>query len=229
MTKIAQASYSEYYGAWGEPGNQLRQGTEDGELNIVEYTHFTRCFRWKDRSLAANAADLAVRIVRNKLVGYSQNNGASPRDTLHKELVKCGWMPEKIQSKCNCDCSSFVAVLCQYNGLNIPDSMYTGSECQLLAQTGAFEDYEITGDFVFAVGDIVWREGHTAIVVEADDFKPDLVTTGNVNMRVQPVDGKIIKALPPGTGVKLVAENPWYKVTDGKNTGWMSGLYLEKT
>ncbi len=228
MTKVAQASCSEFYGAWGEPGNQLRtEKGDDGELNIVELGTFTKVFRLNDVEKALQLADLAVRCVKNKLNGYAQNNGASPRDTLRKELQAVNWVPEDIKHPCNCDCSSLVSALCQALGLAVPDTMYTGNAEEMLVETGAFTVIPITKDFKYQIGDVVWRPGHMAIVCEVD--RPDMVTTGNVNMRVQPVSGTIIKALPPGTGVKLVAANPWYQVTDGKNTGWVSGLYLKKT
>lgn len=151
-------------------GNQRRTaGKLDGELNVEDVSRqtFTKVFRWRDRTVAEEAAAFAVRIVANAKVGYSQNS-TPPRTGLLDELRRCKWVPEDIANATNCDCSSMVMTVCRKFDLDVDEAMYTGTECAELRKTGAFDEYDVTAGFKYAVGDICWRQGHTGIICEVD-------------------------------------------------------------
>lgn len=121
--------------------------------------------RPKDAEKAKKIAAAMKAACSNNNIGYSQ----ADRLSLYNIVSKNGW---KIASagKCNCDCSSLVAVCVNAAGIKVSASMYTGNELALLKATGAFTVYS-SSDYTKAsgklrTGDILLRSGHTAIVTE---------------------------------------------------------------
>lgn len=233
--KVCEARSSEFHSKWGEPGNQeYRDDLKDGELRVRELNDsFDKVLRWSDRSKAKVAADMAVEIAKNPLVGYSQNNGSSPRTTLYDELLKANWIPANIASKCNTDCSALMAVVVNGAGVKVSKDIYTGNMIPALMNTGEFEMMQFTKGMELMVGDILWRDGHTAIMVGDGGEEPDkkLVATASVWLRnaAGTPAALPLKALKAGDEVEYMGESvTWYKVKHGGKVGWMSGKYLKE-
>lgn len=218
---IAHARISEFGSAWGEPGDQTGH-----EVEVTPWVDkkWIAVYRFKDRIDAHIAAELITSICNNQNVGYSQNNGASPRTSLLDELIKHNWDVSKI-GKCNCDCSSLIAAVCIYLGYNVDRDMYTGSEDYELMKSGKFEKLThykyLSSDTNLMEGDILLCNGHTAMQVSDYDY----IATGDVFIRTAPVDGETITYIPKGCKVESLS-NPWVKVKYNGHEGWSSLKYL---
>lgn len=235
--KLAEARSSEYHSAWGEAGSQDHKADySDGELRIREISDdFDLILRWKDAELARKAARLAIGLVKNWFIGYSQNNGESPRTTMTDELEAAGGDPSKISKPCNTDCSAMIAAICRSCGLDVSRDIYTGNQIAALTATGAFELIHRQPGEIYTVGDILWRTGHTAIVVDMDDEEPDakyMTVTGAKSVNMRDYYGKdkaeVIQELFEGDRIKLTGRTAiWYEGTYKGVTGWVSGKYLK--
>lgn len=121
--------------------------------------------RPKSATVAKKLADAMIAACKNNNIGYSQ----ADRLSLYKLASKNGWNLAKV-GKCNCDCSSLVAVCCNAAGVKVPPTMYTGNELAVLKGTGKFTVYTGSGytksDKLLKTGDILLRTGHTAIVTQ---------------------------------------------------------------
>lgn len=234
MLKIAEARSSEFHSAWGVAGSQDHKADyTDGELRIRELSYdFDKLLRWEDEDKAKKASSLAIGLVKNWHIGYSQNNGAAPRTTMTDELEKHGGDPAKIDKDCNTDCSAMIAAIVRSCGINISKDMYTGNEIPLLVNTGAFSLSQIGKNEVYQVGDILWRDGHTAIVVDVEPERPTktVVNCKSVNFRnyVGTPDATPIHVLYPGDKVELTGNSvTWYEGYSKGKLGWISGKYLD--
>lgn len=191
MLRLAQASSSEYYTAYGTPPNQRRTpGQMDGELNIVPfYGGWEYVFRPKNSKVAERIAYLMEGAVENaKWIGYGQaslasDGGKYPREGVFDALYKMSNADtRRIAELCNCDCSSLVGA-CVYNcgnhaiGLYDPAlrTMWTGTERLILMATGEF--VELTDPLLLQLGtglrrgDILLKTGHTAVAIDDDDHQ----------------------------------------------------------
>ena len=191
MLRLAQASSSEYYTAYGTPPNQRRTpGQMDGELNIVPfYGGWEYVFRPKNSKVAERIAYLMEGAVENaKWIGYGQaslasDGGKYPREGVFDALYKMSNADtRRIAELCNCDCSSLVGA-CVYNcgnhaiGLYDPAlrTMWTGTERELLM--GTYEFVELTDPLLLQLGtglkrgDILLKTGHTAVAIDDDDHQ----------------------------------------------------------
>ena len=101
----------------------------------------------------------------NDNIGYDQ----SQRTTLYARAKEVNWDLSKITSKCECDCSSLVAVCVNAAGIGVSKSIYTGNEKAALKATGAFTIYtdakHTGGSDYLKRGDILLGSGHTAVVL----------------------------------------------------------------
>lgn len=134
-------------------------------------------FRPKSEAVARKIADAMVQACNNNNIGYSQ----ADRLSLYNLAKANGWKISKV-GKCNCDCSSLVAVCCNAAGIPVAATMYTGNEKALLQGTGKFTTYTSTAYTKAAnnlrAGDILLRSGHTAIVTSgAVPFSSSAPTT----------------------------------------------------
>lgn len=121
--------------------------------------------RPKSAEVAKKIAAAMVAACNNNNIGYSQ----ADRLSLYNIVSKNGWNIAKA-GKCNCDCSSLVAVCCNAAGVKVSPSMYTGNELNVLQATKQFDVYTKT-EYTCAsnklrAGDILLRAGHTAIVTQ---------------------------------------------------------------
>ena len=94
----------------------------------------------------------------NNNIGYDQSN----RTSLYNLAKSANWNLAKV-GKCECDCSSLIAVLCNCAGFAVSPDMYTGNEVAALKAVG-FKELAYSSSTLQA-GDVLWRSGHTAIVV----------------------------------------------------------------
>lgn len=126
--------------------------------------------RPKSSAVAKKIAAAMVAACKNDNIGYSQTGAPlENRLSLYNQCVKNGFNISKV-SKCNCDCSSLVAVCCNAAGVSVSPSMYTGNELAVLKATGKFTIYTSAAytkaSNLLKAGDILLRKGHTAIVTE---------------------------------------------------------------
>ena len=137
---------------------------------------WTAVFRAKYSTVAEKIAKAMEQACANDNIGYDQNQ----RTTLYTKAAEAGWNLSKITDKCECDCSSLVAVCVNAAGIAVNKGMYTGNEKSLLSATGAFEvltaSKYIGSDTYLKRGDILLGSGHTAIVL-SDGVGAEKVTT----------------------------------------------------
>lgn len=253
MLHLAQAASSEYHSAYGTPPNQLRtKGALDGELNIVDfYGGWRYCFRPKNPDVAERIAYLMEGAVLNaNFIGYGQaslksDGGRYPREGVFDALFQMANRDTRlIKTLCNCDCSSLVAA-CVYgasSALYIPElrTMWTGTERQMLMQTGEF--VEITDPLLLQLGtglkrgDILLKDGHTAVSIDSDSH-PDtfpVVICHCSKSRIRAGAGVEYDTLEiVSNGDILEAEGtaydsdgfPWYRVHCGLLMGYTSSAY----
>ena len=166
MIKVAHAVYDENGKSVGG-----KAGDQNGkEVCIWDWyesgSGWTHVFRAKDKEVASKIAEVANKIVSNDCIGYSQNN----RLTLNVQAQKEGYDISKITTKCDCDCSSMVAVCVNASGVKISPSIYTGNQLSAIKCTNAFtvltdKKYLNSAEYL-QDGDILFRKGHTAVAVE---------------------------------------------------------------
>lgn len=125
--------------------------------------------RPKDRNHADMIAKAMEQSCANNNIGYDQNQ----RTTLYTKAKAKDWDISKITAKCECDCSSLVAVCVNAAGIKVSKDMYTGNEKAVLKATGKFEiltaSKYLTSSGYLKRGDILLGEGHTAVVLSNGD------------------------------------------------------------
>lgn len=212
---------------------------------------WTTVFRPKELKIAENIATTMEQACLNNNIGYDQ----SQRTTLYEHAKALSWDITKVKEKCECDCSSLVAVCVNAAGISISKDMYTGNQKAILSATGKFDvltdsKYLVKADYLKR-GDILLAAGHTAIVLTNADSKVETAknfdktlagvhtTISNLNIRSGAGTNKeILTTLPKGTKVhcygyftRLKGTN-WLYVQFNKNgtayAGFASSKYLKK-
>ena len=182
--KIGHASIDERGKAsGGQAGDQTQREVYIREWYNKAWTHVLR----PKKEAVANAIVKACKAAcANDNIGYDQGQ----RTTLYTQAVAVGYALEKIAAKCECDCSSLVAVCVNAAGVKVSKDIYTGNMVAALKNTGAFDvltdsKYR-TSDKYLKAGDILVCVGHTAMVLENG------ASTGSTNTTntVQPDTGK---------------------------------------
>lgn len=239
--RIAQFNHSETGGVWGEPGDQLKvPGTYEtartfhGELEIIPwYGPWEYVFRIREADKARRLANIAEQTCRNPAVGYSQNNGSSPRTSFYDELQAAGWDPSKIAKKCNGDCSAGMAAWLNAVGVQIDRNMWTGSEKFLLEQSGWFltlsdDTWTEIPDYL-CPGDILLKLGHTCLVLDYGEQIRSTIpaeVTADMWQRMTPdVKGKKTGSVKKGCFIDVMLplkQSKWYIVSSGGWRGWSS-------
>ena len=249
--RLAQASHDER-GAYsgGQAGNQT--GTE---LNIRSWYNrpWDTILRARDAQLGAQIAEVAQVLVKCLLIGYDQI--LTQRVTLYDQCERIGGNLARIGEiqPCECDCSSFIAVVLRFRGIVIPKSINTSGMTAALQATGLFEVLRdpkyLTGGDYLRKGDIVlntWHHvavcldnGSKAVVITFTPYQGTVVVQTHLKVRIGPgsqypefmVDGGdgtwTPWRLPPNTRIQIVEENgDWGRV--GNTIGWVSLRYLIK-
>ena len=155
--------------SYGSVGDQT--GDEVRKRRLSE-NEFTWILRYPDKEIAKSIAEDAKECAENDHIGYAQQgkDNLSSRYGLYFAMQGKNKFSD-ITTDCNVDCSALVADDLIHNGLKVSRFMYTGNEIESLESIGfkkikyALSDVE--------VGDVLWRSGHTAIVVETDPSPKD--------------------------------------------------------
>ena len=153
--------------------------------------------------IRANNADVAKKLAstmlaacNNNNIGYSQTGAPlENRLSLYNQAVQHDYNLAKV-GKCNCDCSSLVAVCCCAAGVPVSPSMYTGNELAVLRSTNKFTVYTAAdytkSDKLLKAGDILLRKGHTAIVVSAASTPTQkLKAAGYTDAEIKTIKAKV--------------------------------------
>ena len=237
--RIAQASHDErgrYSG--GTAGNQA------DELNIRTWYNrpWNVVFRPKLATFGDNIATVAELLVNCRNIGYDQ----AERTSLYDACARINWNPSLINTlpPCECDCSSFIAVVLRFLGVAIPRTVNTMTMSAALTATGLFtrlteDQYTKTGDRLRR-GDILLNTIHHvaiavdngiapinpyAVVVTASDYL-NVRTGPGINYDSVRVNGERF-ALPPGIVVSICEEvNGWGRLSNIQ--GWVSLKYTRK-
>ena len=237
MVKIGHARSSETKSKNGVAGDQTRN-----EVSITDWYNapWLAVFRPTNKIIAESIALFVEKACTNDNIGYSQNDRLS---LYHAYVVSSGHV-EYIAKPVNCDCSSLVACACINAGLAVSPSMCTADEESILMKTNAFEklsqrQYIQSYDYLKR-GDILWKNGHTAVVLNNGDkaniqetnvinsnypcsykdydIAGSYSTNTECNMREFPsIDGKVIAILDKGTKVR----NYGYYNVDSRNVKWL--------
>ena len=217
-----------------------KAGDQTGKEILIQdwYNHNWSCvFRAHDAITANKIAKTMEQVCLNNNIGYDQGQ----RTTLFEHAQKCNWEVSKITEKCECDCSSLVAVCVNAAGIQVNKNMYTGNQKDVLLATGSFglltNSKYLSKPEYLKRGDILLGPGHTAVVLSAADQKPTLeaaqnfskeltgiyiVTANTLNIRYGAGTAKfIMTTIPKGTKVKCYG---YY--TNAVNTSW---LYIQFT
>lgn len=174
--KIGHASIDENgKAANGSAGDQTKK-----EVCIREWYSkpWNKVLRPANSSIAAAIVKACKDGCNNDNIGYDQ----SQRTTLYIQAKSKSWDLSKITTKCECDCSSFVAVCVNAAGVAVSKDIYTGNESSALKATGKFTELTdskyLSSDKYLKAGDILLKENsHTAIVLE--DGSLSTSSTGN--------------------------------------------------
>lgn len=163
MVYIGNARISEHGTVNGTRGDQTGR-----EVMIQPWSQggfWSFVLRPKSEADAKKIAAAMVAACNNPNIGYSQ----ADRLSLYNLASANGYKLNKV-GKCNCDCSSLVAVCVNAAGIKVAPTMYTGNELQVLQATGKFKTYTSTSythsESLLRTGDILLRQGHTAIVTQ---------------------------------------------------------------
>ena len=219
----------------GEPGNQTRK-----ELRIQPWYKNKKgwlVFRPKSEEVAEKLVYCMKAACDNPNIGYDQ----SERNTLYRAAENVGFDCAKVETPCECDCSSLVRVCLAYAGIKVRD-FNTASEPARLRATGQFD--EITEntdspDWLTAGSILITKtKGHTAIVLNngpkaepAPEPDPGFGTVKVIGKSVNVRDkdstkGKILFTAHRGDKFPFVGTAPsgWYQIETKKGTGYITNL-----
>lgn len=209
MIRIAQASSSENFTKYGKAPNQRRtgasrtkpEGNMDGELNIIEWKDpWEAVYRPIDGEIAERIATFMYRAVANgNYIGYSWTGNTQLFDALK---AKGSTDPMDVDTLVNTDCAALTGAAIYYAGIhdNSLRAMVTWKEDEILMRTNAFikltdKDMLNNGKGIRR-GDVVWRTGHTAVVLDSDPVSP----SGEMfYFKKYTFNGVLISAGTPGT------------------------------
>lgn len=130
--------------------------------------------RCKDRDKAEIMAKACEAICNNPNVGYDQKD----RLTLHKELEKLKFDYTKLNTPCECDCSSFMTVCAECAGIKIPyqsgNAPVTANMVKWFSSTGFFDVITdgINDEHNLLRGDILVGAPNTHTVMVLDNGVP---------------------------------------------------------
>ena len=175
MAILGHAASAEDGSGFGRPGDQtgreVRMEALGTDGNKWEYI-----YRYPDPAVAYNIAEAARQACMNDMVGYSRETYTGwglyyTRYGLWEAISKYGDI-RKIDIPVNCDCSAMVSACMRIAGVPNPyREMVTAVEDATLKKL-RFERYPYKLEDT-RKGDILWRPGHTGVVVEGYDVTPE--------------------------------------------------------
>ena len=208
LIQLVEAAHDERGGgnyAYGQPGDQT--GAEVRLRNANE-GEFVLLLRYPNLSMRKRFADDALQIAMNDHIGYAQygKDTLGGRYGIH-ECMKVFDRFADITTDCNCDCSSMTSAYLQHCGLAVSMYMRTATERSELAKFG-FKEVPYSLDNA-RIGDICWRDGHTATIVrapEGDDEEDEMVYSATLE------SSRDYKKWSTGAGV-LTRDCPYISVS----------------
>lgn len=127
--------------------------------------------RPKSATLADKSAAACEAACANSKIGYDQTN--PDRNTLYKRAKDVGFDLSKIDTACECDCSSLMHVCVIAGGANLKygsNAFTTRTMVNRLVASGEYEALTdskyLTSDAQLKRGDILVKTGHTVMVLE---------------------------------------------------------------
>ena len=168
LIQLSEAAHDERGGgnyAYGQPGDQT---SCEVRIRNAKEEEFTYLLRYPDKEMRRRFANDAIAIAMNDHIGYAQygKDTLGGRYGIH-EVMKVFDRFEDITTDCNCDCSSMTSAYLQHNGIPVSIYMRTATERAELAKFGFVEiPYSLAN---CRLGDICWRNGHTATIVKAPE------------------------------------------------------------
>ena len=163
---LAEAAYDERGSgnyAYGKVGDQTG---EEVRIRVAQAFEFTKILRYPKPAMREKFAEDAREIALNDHIGYAQygedSNNYAGRYGLWYAMHGADRFSQ-ITVDCNVDCSAMVADILIKNGLSCSRFMRTATEVDELTKLG-FVDIPFALESC-EVGDILWRQGHTATVI----------------------------------------------------------------
>ena len=150
----------------GTKGDQTGREVRINSFNDGQV--WQKIFRCKDRAKARLIGQYMADACLNDNIGYDTGN---TRYSAWDEAMKVG-STKGITKPCNTDCSQLMCICVNLAGIPVSKYLWTAIEDELLMSTGQFiriTDQAMLRGNGLQVGDILWRDGHTAVVVEADE------------------------------------------------------------
>lgn len=206
----------------GKPGDQT--GREVATQSYYMSSKGWIGLRQKDPLVAVKLAEAMLEACNNNCIGYNQNK----RSGVITQLKTFGNL-RRIAVNTDSDCSSLVrACVIQATGKD-PGNFTTATEKQKLLAAG-FHEVLIRKAADCRTGDILVTKtkGHTVIVVsgelpeESAGFDKYRVICTAINVRVKPVDGKIIRVLKTNAIVTAYEKKDgWGRISPDKQE-WIS-------
>lgn len=193
-------------------------------------------YRCKDKNKAKLIGKYMLEACKNDNIGYDTGKTRYTCWNLAMAIKSV----KDITKPCNTDCSQLMCICVNLAGIPLTKYLWTAIEDELLMSTGMFDritDQAMLRGNGLAVGDILWRSGHTAVVVEADETpsgEPDKTPkwVGEaygaklVNVYANPTGTTPLKAYPQlatGNLFDVCDErgNRWYIRIAGTYYGWI--------
>lgn len=167
--KIGHATIDENgKGYGGAAGDQT--GKEVRTLNWYSGGWHT-VLRPKRQTLAEGSAAACEAACANENIGYDQTN--PDRNTLYARAKAAGFDLSKIDTPCECDCSSLLHVCVLAGGAAVEYGTNAFTTRTMVAKLVASEEYEaltdskyLSSDAYLRRGDILVKTGHTVMALE---------------------------------------------------------------
>ena len=194
--KIGHSSIDERGKAHGgETGDQT--GREVCTRNWYNGNWHT-VLRCKDEDKAEIMAQACEAGCANQNIGYDQYQ----RNTLRKAAEAANWDLSKA-GKCECDCSSFMAVCAECAAVEVPytydNAPTTSSMVSAFKSTGEFEVLTeakyLTSDKYLHRGDILVKSGHTVMALQDGEYGRVRFVSIKVPVLKKKAKGAAVRAL----------------------------------
>jgi len=242
MARIGEARCDENgKTSYGQPGDQTTREVCISDFYINSSKPWQKVFRAKSQDVRNRLAQNMELACNNENIGYAQYGDGSTKYRDRYGLyfaLQTGKTMENVSIPCNCDCSTLVAECCILSGVSVSIYMSTSNECQILRNTGAFDELDFSAGMVLISGDIMWRQGHTGIITKGDekdwDKNPKWVAEANAYCNVynsNSTSSGLLKEWPhlgKGNLVDVCDEdaNFYYVRIAGKYYGFVEKKYL---
>lgn len=202
-------------------------------------------YRCKDKNKAKLIGKYMLEACKNDNIGYDTGK---TRYTCW-DLAMAIKSVKDINVPCNTDCSQLMTICVNLAGIPVSKYLWTAIEDELLMSTGMFirvTDQAMLRGNGLQVGDILWRDGHTAVVVEAEAEQPsgydrtpkwvgEAFGAALVDVYAEPTGTAKLASYPQlATGnlfdVCDEKDSRWYIRIAGQYYGWLDKAYcLRKT